>query len=483
MHIDIIMKPQGPVLDAYHRSRSRVTFIRGPLGSGKTFQTIQKILVLMCEQEPNAEGIRPTKFVAVRNTYPDLETTTIADWLELWGPLGKFTNGTPPIHKLDFELDDGTRVQSEMIFMALDRPDAIKKLRGVQCTGFWLNETKELNKAVVDMADLRHGRYPSLAAGGVKPSWHGMVGDTNAPDEDHWWYKLAEETPTPGWEFFHQPGGLFKKGEDYVINPDAENINNLPEGYYVNGQVGKSPDWIDVNLCNEYGFVSDGKPVHPRYVDSVHCIDMEWQPSLKQHIVLGFDFGRTPAAAFMQPTASGGWVVFDEFVCDDMSALTFAPELAKYLRANYPGFKFKGWGDPSGNNKGQATDKTPFMVMRAAGIPCNPTQTNDPMVRRSAVEAPLREVDMVGKPRLIILPKAKTIRKGLAGGFCYKRVLVAGDERYHDEPAKNEYSHPVEALEYGLQGEGEGQQVIVGQLDNRNIKAKRSIRPRRRANG
>ena len=66
---------------------------------------------------------------------------------------------------------------------------------------------------------------------------------------------------------------------------------------------------------------------------------------------------------------------------------------------------------------------------------------------------------MDGKPRLIVLPKAKMIRKGLAGGFCYKRVMTAGEPKYHDEPDKNKYSHYVEALEYALVGEGEGVKV------------------------
>jgi hypothetical protein len=51
------------------------------------------------------------------------------------------------------------------------------------------------------------------------------------------------------------------------------------------------------------------------------------------------------------------------------------------------------------------------------------------------------------------------IRKGLQGGFCYRRIQVSG-EKYTDEPDKNEYSHPVEALEYALQGEGEGRQAL-----------------------
>ena len=67
---------------------------------------------------------------------------------------------------------------------------------------------------------------------------------------------------------------------------------------------------------------------------------------------------------------------------------------------------------------------------------------------------------MDGKPRFLISPKAKMIRKGLQGGFCYRRLQLSG-EKYTDEPDKNEYSHPVEALEYALQGEGEGRQALT----------------------
>ena len=67
---------------------------------------------------------------------------------------------------------------------------------------------------------------------------------------------------------------------------------------------------------------------------------------------------------------------------------------------------------------------------------------------------------MDGKPRFLISPKARMIRKGLQGGFCYRRIQISG-EKYTDEPDKNEYSHPVEALEYALQGEGEGRQALT----------------------
>ena len=54
---EIRMKPQGEVLDGYMMSRKRVSFIMGPLGSGKTYQSCQKILKLMIEQRLTLCGL------------------------------------------------------------------------------------------------------------------------------------------------------------------------------------------------------------------------------------------------------------------------------------------------------------------------------------------------------------------------------------------------------------------------------------------
>ena len=477
--VEYHLKPQGQVLQEFADCRERNSFIMGPLGSGKTVQTILKLFDLMCEQAVVKDerhpsyNVRPSRIIAARNTYSELFSTTIKDWLEILGDLGEFKQGNkePPTHRLSFGLEDGTSVRCEVIFIAFDRPEHVKKARGIQTTWVWLNEAKEHSKAVVDMLDLRSGRYPS-AKEGVRATHYGLVGDSNAPDEDHWYFKLAEEDRPEGWKFHRQPGGVFKDGEDWKVNPDAENLSNLPTAYYHRGMQGKTDDWIKVNLANEYGFVSSGKPVHPMYVDSVHCQHLDFEPSKDIPIVLGFDFGRTPACAFLQRTSMGRWVCFDEFCLIDSGAIDFAPQLKRYIDGNYPDHKFRGWGDPSGDNKNQANADTPFKIIRAAGIPCTPTMTNDPAMRRAALEITMKENCMDGKPRFTVLPKAKMIRKGLQGGFCYRRIQVSGD-RYTDEPDKNEYSHPVEALEYALQGEGEGRQALTrAQSFNRPTTAK-----------
>lgn len=466
----------APTLDDYIWDRSRAAFIMGPLGSGKTYASIVRMLQLMLEQEPNARNVRPTRFVAVRNTFPDLTTTTIRDFQEIFTPqLGRMKMGgvDPPTFTVNANLPDGTQLRSEVIFLALDRADAVKKLRGIQATGFWLNEAKELVKPIVDMADLRHGRYPSRAAGGVSPTWHGMFGDTNAPDEDSWYFKLAELDRPEGWTFYRQPGGLFPTGEKrangkeiFVPNPKAENLENLPDGYYERGQGGKDDDWIRVNLCNEYGFVVDGRPVHPEYVDSIHTAKdvIEYDPSLP--LILGIDFGRTPAAAVVQFHKQWGrFVAIDEFVSEDMSQQLFAPELRLWLNTNFHvdfddprdvKKTVRAWTDPAGEAKGQATEDTPRLILVANGIPALPAPSNSPTLRRSAVANPAGRMCMDGRPALLVSPKCKMLRKGLMGGFCYRKLKVPGEERFHEQPDKNIYSHIVEAFEYALLAEGEG---------------------------
>jgi len=467
--IEYVMRPQGKVLEQFADCRARNSFIMGPLGSGKTVQVILKLLELMCEQPPVTReshpnyGYRLSRIIAARNTYSELFSTTIKDWLEIHGDLGQFREGNkqPPTHSIEFNLTDGTTVKSEVIFIAFDRPDHVKKARGIQTTWVWLNETKELSKSVVDMLDLRCGRYPSMKEG-IKPKHYGLIGDTNAPHEDSWYYKLAEEIRPEGWAFHRQAGGVYREADGWYLNEEAENLSNLPEDYYKRGLEGKSDDWIKVNLANEYGFVSSGKPVHPMYTDSVHCAGVDYVPSKDVPIVLGFDFGRTPACAFLQRDSMGRWHCFDEYCLTDSGAVDFAPSLKRYIDGQYPEFKFRGWGDPSGDNKNQANSETPFKIIRAAGLPASPTMSNDPALRRAALELPLKEILMDGKPRFLVSPKAKMIRKGLQGGFCYRRIQVSG-EKYTDEPDKNEYSHPVEALEYALQGEGEGRQALRSQ--------------------
>ena len=439
---------QGKVLAQYTEDKSDVCIIIGPLGSGKTIETCQKAFNIMCDQAPDDRGVRRSRAFAIRNTYGDLLNTTIKDWLGLYEDLGRYKGGgmSPPEHRLNFKLPDGTTVDAELIFIALDRPNCVKKLRGAQLTFVWLNEVKELDKSIFDMAYARCGRFPE------NPSWYGMIGDTNAPDIDHWLYNLAEKERPQGWAFYKQPGGVVKKGTkpdgriNFVPNLSAENVHNLPPDYYIKNMRGKSDDWISVNLANEYGFVSDGKAIYPEYNDSIHAVEFEFMKDVP--IFRGWDFGH-PACVMAQYTPKGQLAVRREYTSNQTMGIDrFADHVLNEcasLRAK--GFKFIDVGDPAGNAKSQQKDEvTCFSILRSKGIDIEPGK-QDVTARLEGVRYFLNKL-IDGQPAFYIhAVDCPVLRKGFQGAYCYRRIQVAG-EKFADKPDKGPSSHPHDGLQY-----------------------------------
>ncbi len=446
-------------LQSYKESEADVAVITGPLGSGKTFASCEKVFRLMCKQAPNQQGIRKTRFVAVRNTYPDLLGTTVKDWLELFEELGRFTRGglEPPTHRLNFRLPDKSVVKAEMVFVALDRPQSVKKLRGMQLTGAWLNEVKELQKSVLDMISLRVGRYPSAMDGG--PAWSGVIGDTNQVDDDHWLYTLAEETKPEGWAFFTQPGGVTREmitTEDgkiewsgkWLINENAENLDNLPPDYYKKGLEGKGEAWTAVNLANEYGSTFDGLPIYKeQWNDKLHTSNSI--VLIEEHpICVGMDFGLTPSAIIGQETPNGSINILDELIGKSMGIEQFVTHALKpLLNAKYRNCEWNFVGDPAGNRRADTDEDTVFKKLESMGMPTDTANTNDPLVRWEAVRVLLQQL-RDGKPAFRLHSGCKVLRKGFNGGYHFRRVLVAGTEKYADKANKNDFSHPHDALQY-----------------------------------
>lgn len=455
-------KAQGPVLAAYGASTKFVQVIMGPLGAGKTIASAVKLLKLICNQRPNKNGVRKSRFMVIRNTYPDLIATTIRDWRDVVPKeAGVFTMGHPPEHKLDFDLPDGTRVLSEVIFIALDRLEDVRKLRGTQLTGAWINEGKEVPKAVFDMLTSRVDRYPAPGAS----TWVGILMDTNAWDQDHWLEKLKDDWRVgglPDYEFFTQPGGVIKENGKWVVNPQAENLAVLKPDYYQRIIAGKREDWIRVNLANQIGLSFDGKPVHPDFQDSLHTASEILEP-IPGFVHIGCDFGLTPAATFFQRQPSGQWYGLEEIVLDDGDAETLAREIKALMpilerRAGTGKLTFVIRGDPGGDQRTQTNSETAFKVMAAQGVVALPCSTNDASLRRAALDRPLTRL-VRGQPGLLLSPNMRRLRKALAGGFHYARIQVAGDERFRDVPVKDAHSHVAESAEYALLDAGEHQVI------------------------
>jgi hypothetical protein len=138
------------------------------------------------------------------------------------------------------DLGDGTGLELEVLFLALDRPDDVKKLKSLELTGAWLNEASELEQAVLDMCyaarrplpveaparrrqlDRRHhghepaGRRQLVVRAGREGREHGRQGAqllaaTKAAEEMLRESKGRCGADQPLFEFFKQPGGLVSR--------------------------------------------------------------------------------------------------------------------------------------------------------------------------------------------------------------------------------------------------------------------------------
>jgi hypothetical protein len=218
-----------PTVSRFLDSNARFRCIRGPFGSGKSTGCLFELLIRALGQEPSSKDkLRKTRFAIIRNTYRELEDTTRKTF-EKWMPL-ELGNWRESDFAFDFEFND---VRCEVMFRALDRPQHIKKLLSLDLTGAYVNEIREIPKHIIDALDGRIGRYPAMDEGG--PTWKGIWSDSNPWNVGHW-LDETEKKKLPGRAFFRQPGGR---------EPDAENVANLPEGYYTDLCVGKDQEWID----------------------------------------------------------------------------------------------------------------------------------------------------------------------------------------------------------------------------------------------
>ena len=487
--VDFKYKPDGDVLKNFMKDDTFFRGIRGPVGSGKSVGCCIEVFRRALGQNKGPDGIRKSRWAIIRNTNPQLRTTTIKTWLD-WFPeedWGKFTWSVPYTHHIkkgDIDL--------EIIFLALDRPEDVKKLLSLELTGIWINEARELPKSIIDACTMRVGRFPSMRDGG--PTWTGVIADTNAPEEDHWWPIMAGEVPIPdhipreqakmlvtpeNWRFYTQPAGMEEvrneegELEDYIPNKSAENQANMMKSYYPNLIQGKTKSWIDVYVMNRLGHIQDGKPVYPMFAPDVHVAKEEIPVAAGVPLYVGVDFGLTPAAVFGQKVR-GRWMLHSEIVAIDMGIVRFAEVMRNELATRFAAAgEVIIYGDPAGDFRAQTDESTPFHILRGAGLRAFPTHSNSVDLRLEAVSSQLTKM-VEGKPALLIDRRCPTLIKGFESGYAYKRMEVSG-ERYADKPDKNMFSHVHDAAQYLFLGAGEGRALMNSQKPAQTVVAKRDF--------
>jgi len=436
----------------FHSDDSFVRLVMGPFGSGKSTMCIQEITRRACAMPVWFNGRRRSRWAIVRNTSGELQSTTLQTWLTWFGELGDINKRQKPILTYEHTFNDGKGVvELELIFIALDRPDDVRKIKSLELTGVYLNEASELPQAVLSHFKGRvNGRYPSKSFC-PEPYWSGIIADTNPPEEDHWIFKDFEESQSPSYKIFHQPPGLIENEDGtYSQNPDCDNAANLSASYYTKLAENQKQGFIKVYCMGKYGIVESGKRVYPEYNDDIHSVDNI--PAIQgEPIHLGWDFGLTPACVVLQFTQRGQLRILKEYTAEDMGIRTFAKSIViPGLQRDFPYCKVgESEADPSGMAGDDIMEELSCIgELNAVGIKTNPANTNDIDSRIASVRFFLN-IMIDGKPGLIIdRTNCPTLRKGFMNGYHFKRMSIANEERFHDVPNKNKFSHPHDGLQY-----------------------------------
>lgn len=501
--------PDGKVLEEFFWDRSPVTIIQGPIGSGTSTACCFKMWAISLEQKADRQGVRRSRWLVVRNTYSDLKGTTLKTW-RFWfeeiaqGAMGEVKMTNPPNHHIKWGMPDGTTVDAEFVFLALDQEEDVRKLVSLECTGIWFNEMQFTDKTIFNTAHSRamQGRYPPKLAGG--PTWKGVIGDLNAPPEGHWIPYMRGDVPMPDewddevrrefikpddWHFYTQPPGLLEVIENgkiigYEENPEAENKKWVEESY-LKLIDGKPKSWIDTFVMNRVGLYRAGKPVFETFRREIHVSSKKIEYQTEWPLIVGLDFARNPAAVMTQ-MIRGTLYILDEFGMENVSAGDFAPLLKQRIARRFPAAMSKDgsirfWGDPTGGSKGQATDETPFTIFQGHGMNVAPAPGGNKLSIRLEAVAGLLSKQIGGVPCFQVDPGCIYVKNGMDGGYHFAKLK--GQHRYHEEPMKDRYSDYCDAVQYAALGAGAGFSALApnGKQPEKTKMRKKRYSLRRRA--
>jgi len=453
-------KSPGPVSAAYIADNSPFAGIMGPMGSAKTSSTIMRNIRLASAQSRSPlTGERLYKLGVVRDTLANMKRTTMKSIESWFGEGGQWGGGgasnEPPFFKVGFKLPDSSVVRLWFDFVGLDVHNIEQLAKGWELTAYWLNEGDMLSPDIKNFLDARIGRYPGKIHGG--PSWYGGMVDYNAPDTDNYLYKIFEEDRPEGHRLFKQPSGF---------SPQAENRENLPEGYYERMAIGKEKWWIRRNIENNYGFSREGEPVFDGYNDEFNCGGEVLEAVKGIPVRMYADAALHPALLFTQVMANGQRRIIGEVTIEG-GAVQLGREALAYAAKHFKDSKLQGgYVDPSADKRDEKDSEADSWIEtlnRAMGLTgrdkFRPAPTNELAKRIDAVKSPLGKTVDSGKAAFLISARAKDTRQAFNSKYRYKK---RNNGAKSDEPEKNHpYSDLADAAQYFCLDDGGYEEITA----------------------
>lgn len=194
----------------------------------------------------------------------------------------------------------------------------------------------------------------------------------------------------------------------------------------------------------------EGLPVYPDWDVSRQGFKEEIKPILGLPLLMGIDFGLTPAAVVCQ-LQGDCLVVLREFTAINMGADRFSDILLRECRRLYPAWpdfknQWKTFVDPSGMFRKDTDETTCAKILNEKGFNCIPGPVTWEE-RRTGVEYFLTKYTKEGPCFKVNLGNCTMLSRGFSGGYRYNEKNIE-IEPAKVRPLKNEYSHVADALQY-----------------------------------
>lgn len=488
------LKRIGPVMDGFISSNAFIKGIMGPVGSGKTIGVSTFLQRLAARQggRQNSQGqiIRKSRFAMIRDTYPNLDRNTIPSWNKVVPRhVGKFVFSSPRVHQFSMVLrrdghllDPNARpidiAQVEMEFRAIGDNTVEDALRGLEVTAALVNEADRTHPDILTFLAGRVGRFSDDLDTDLVVDPCIML-DLNGNDDENWTHKVLVEEQlddevvevlmaTSGGrkliEYFQQPEAVNEFGH---VNPNAENLHNLPKGYYERqyalAKMRGNQTYIDRMLRSKFTPPRSGRSVFPEYLDEIHAAEFDAIPGIP--LLIFADQGLLGAVLICQ-LVQGQLRVLEEIACvfeteDDeievvqMGGEALGLQVRELLATKYPGFEIAdAVCDPAGAAGEDAINYRSWRQEFKKGLGHRVRKARVP---QNAIEPRLKAVRKrlnrpIGAQRALLVHKRCTMtRRAFRTKYYYQRVgKGSGDGVYTDKPKKVQgYGDLMDALQYG----------------------------------
>ena len=429
----------GPVAQQFHADRtSRVKLLIGPFATGKTSSCAFDLIEMASRQVIPVLGVRRSRFAVIRNTYPELRDTTIRSYFD-WFPPEVFGTYNQSDKSYRIKYEDR---EIEILFKALDSPKDVRDLLSLELTGAHVDEAREIHQDVIKGLLGRVGRYPSMKSTQGKSPFitpPQVILSTNYPNSTHWLYRDFVSDSVEGYTIYEQE--------------QKENQHNLRPGYYEDlaKDYANRPDLLKTLVNGTWGVTVAGKLVYPEFNRKIHVSTESLLPKGPIEVIRGWDnTGLSPAINLSYLDSVGQWRVFKEFTWDEAGIMDAAEEMIVWCNMNLHTLcRFRDIGDPAGTQR-DSSKKSPEVYIREKAKEYGKTidikkgiQTFK--VRRESVAERLTKL-INGEPAMLIDRSCTMIIDGFDGGYAFPEIGNSGV--YRTEPAKNEYSHIHDSVQY-----------------------------------